>query len=329
MSEIDDHAGSHPAAEQRIGSTVTAPPRVLYIGGIGRSGSTLLERLLGQIDGVQTLGETVHLWLRGVKRNEKCGCGQPFHECPFWRQVGETAFGGWSVEQADEMVRLRGEVDRMRRIPWILAKPGPDVERYADAFRAIYAAVRETSGATVIVDSSKHSSLAYCLRTQNLDFRALHVVRDPRAVAYSWSKTVERPEATDDEKFMNRYTPRRAASLWDAENAAMSTLRLTRTPVMRLRYEDLVADPPRAMRGVMDFAGLGADVPLPVDGHTAVLGLNHTVSGNPVRMSSGPVTIARDDAWLTKFAPADRKVVSAMTAPLRLLYRTEGARYDR
>ena len=66
----------------------TGPARVLYLGGIGRSGSTLLERMLGQIPGTCSLGEVVHLWARGIRDNERCGCGDTFHACPFWTSVG-------------------------------------------------------------------------------------------------------------------------------------------------------------------------------------------------------------------------------------------------
>ena len=48
---------------------------VLFLGGLGRSGTTLLERLLGQLSGVSPLGEVVHLWQRDLVDDERCGCG--------------------------------------------------------------------------------------------------------------------------------------------------------------------------------------------------------------------------------------------------------------
>ena len=47
--------------------------RVLYLGGFGRSGSTLIERLLGELPGVCPVGELVHLWQRGVLAGERRG----------------------------------------------------------------------------------------------------------------------------------------------------------------------------------------------------------------------------------------------------------------
>ena len=50
-------------------SAGSARVRVLYIGGWGRSGSTLLDRVLGQVPGVVSLGEVRELWQRGWAEN--------------------------------------------------------------------------------------------------------------------------------------------------------------------------------------------------------------------------------------------------------------------
>src|SRR4051812_48764894 len=70
-------------------------PKVLYVGGSGRSGTTLLDRMLGQVPGVWSTGELARVWDNGLRDNELCGCGEPFWECAFWREVGDAAFGGW------------------------------------------------------------------------------------------------------------------------------------------------------------------------------------------------------------------------------------------
>ena len=41
-------------------------PRLIYLGGLGRSGSTLVERLLAGLPGVCSVGEVVHMWQRGL-----------------------------------------------------------------------------------------------------------------------------------------------------------------------------------------------------------------------------------------------------------------------
>ena len=79
----------------RARGTRPAADPVLFVGGLGRSGSTVLDMLLAQEPGMVPVGEVRHLWERGLRDNDLCGCGAPFHDCPFWRAVGERAFGGW------------------------------------------------------------------------------------------------------------------------------------------------------------------------------------------------------------------------------------------
>lgn len=70
------------------------PVTVLYIGAFGRSGSTILGQVLGRMPGFVNVGEAWQVWQRGLRENERCGCGQPFRSCEFWSAVGDEAFGG-------------------------------------------------------------------------------------------------------------------------------------------------------------------------------------------------------------------------------------------
>jgi hypothetical protein len=182
---------------------VSEAVRVVYLGGLGRSGSTLLERLLGELPGVCASGEVVHMWQRGVAENERCGCGEPFGGCDFWGQVGKTAFGGWNNVSTDRVLGLRAAVDRTRRIP-ALSRPSVPariqaaLSEYTGYYVSVYRAIAEVSGCETVVDSSKHASLAFCLASRGeIDLRVIHLVRDSRAVAYSWSRKVARPDRPD------------------------------------------------------------------------------------------------------------------------------------
>lgn len=98
------------------GGAPAVPVTVAYIGGMGRSGSTLLARVLGQVPGVCQVGELCYLWKQSVLRDRLCSCGRAFSACPFWRQVGEAAFGGWDAEQARHADALRRRVERNRNV---------------------------------------------------------------------------------------------------------------------------------------------------------------------------------------------------------------------
>src|ERR671939_1190741 len=96
--------------------------RLFFLGGLGRSGTTLLERMLGQLPGVCPLGEVVHLWQRDLVDDERCGCGTRFSACSFWRQVGAEAFGGWDRLDPRRILHLRDAVERTRHIPWLASR---------------------------------------------------------------------------------------------------------------------------------------------------------------------------------------------------------------
>ena len=300
--------------------------RVLYVGGLGRSGSTLIERLIGQLPGVCPVGELVHLWERGITEGERCGCGEPFRQCLFWRQVGAAAFGGWDQVEVSRVAALRFRVDRNRFIPALARrdlrpKMRQVLTEYISYYTRMYAAITQVSGCELVVDSSKHPSLAHCLRWHaDVDLRVLHLVRDSRAVAYSWSRQVLRPD-TDRQSYMTRYSPAMAAGQWNAQNAAFHLLARRGCPTMRLKYEDFIAEPELILRRVTGFAGLPAQASYPflkADGTScwAYLGGGHSVSGNPMRFATGQVPIRRDERWRTSMPKVQQRAVTALTLPL-------------
>lgn len=302
--------------------------RVLFIGGLGRSGSTLIELLLNELPMTVSVGETIHLWERGVRNRERCGCGEAFDRCPHWLAVGQEAFNGWENVDLDEVIGLRWSVDRSRRLPAIASslargRPSDDQRRYLDYLRRVLlASARVTGSPDVLLESSKHLSTAALLALDDaLDVRVLHLVRDPRGVAYSWTKNVPRPET--DGEVMPVYRPSRTAARWVSDNAGFGLLS-TRVPTLTMRYEDFLAAPAPWLYQIIRLLGLepsNRDLHF-LHGKRAELRTPmHSVAGNPLRFGSNEITLRLDDAWRTKLPARDRRVVSAITAPLRLAYR--------
>lgn len=327
-------AGRDAAGRDAAGrATPGDPVRVLFVGGLGRSGSTLLELILAQSPDVCAVGEVVHLWQRALRGDERCGCGERFTGCAFWQQVGQHAFGGWHTVDQDRALALKARVDRTRFVPKLArASLRPEdlapVREYADLYTRIYRAALAVTGATVVVDSSKHASLAFALRwAPDLDLRVLHMIRDSRAVAYSWAKQVRRPEVVDTEAYMPTFSPVTVSALWTAQNTAFHLL-AARSPVTRLRYEDFTADPRGTVHRVRAFAGLpeSEDALRVLDDPPAAPRPAHSIAGNPLRFSSGPIRVRRDEAWRAALPRRSRLVVSAATLPLRLRYGYLGTR---
>ena len=273
----------------------------------------------------------------GSGEGERCGCGAPFGRCPFWQQAGKTAFGGWDEVDPGRVAALRSRVDRNRHIPALarrdLSRAGagswPSTPRY---YARLYAAIAEVSGAELVIDSSKHPSLAHCLRWQDgVDLRVLHLVRDSRAVAYSWGRQVRRPD-TDRESYMTRVLPgRRGGPVERAERRVPPAA--AGVPVMRMRYEDFVAAPGAGGapdRRLRRAAAAPAGYSLPGRGRGrrgwAELEPGHSVSGNPMRFTTGRVPIRRDERWRAGLPAAQRRAVTALTLPLLAGYGYLGGR---
>jgi hypothetical protein len=242
--------------------------------------------------------------------------------------VGERAFGGWEQVDANEMLALQRSLDGTRRIPSLVAPSvargtRDPIARYADVLGRLYDAIATVAGAHVVVDSSKHPGPAYLLRhVSSIDLGVVQIVRDPRGVAYSLGKTVRRPEGASADEYMSQWPPRVVARRWLTTNALIAGLRRFGVPVVRVRYEDLVADARGELRRIAEALG----EPLPdgaldfVEGDRAVLPPVHSLDGNPMRFSTGPVPLRRDDAWRTGLPDRPRRLVSAATWPLRRRY---------
>lgn len=298
--------------------------RVLYIAGSGRSGSTLLGGLLGSVDGLVHVGELRQVWRRGIAEDWLCGCGRPFSGCPLWQPVlGEARAGGAPPAGAAQEVALvaEGATLRVRQVPLLLAArwwPAllrGRVRRYQPLLAPLYRAVARQTGAGVIVDSSKNPSYGWVLSSlPGFDVRVVHLVRDPRGTAYSWGRRRVRTDATAGRE-MDRFGPVKSTALWTLWNGVTELLWSGSDRYLRLRYEDLVAQPEQSLRRVCELLGLDKPDLAFVQGGQAELATSHTVSGNPGRMASGTVLLRPDLEWQRGMSRRDRRVVSALAGP--------------
>ncbi len=292
---------------------------VLYLVGTGRSGSTLLANLLGSTDGMFSAGELRFLWERGYGEDRRCGCGRPFSQCPTWQAIVRRAF----PDRAPDLGRMRSEaarVTRVRQLPKVFMSrlDGEDLAQlapyYLEQVERVYRAVAAETG-RMIVDSSKLPTYCHVLhQVPSLRLRVVHLVRDPRATAYSWQRLHASGAVEDDDEEIDRFSPWKASALWAIWNTTASRIFSKRSDYLRVRYEDLMAEPRMVIDDIRAFAGLPPDDSPFVDDRTVRLVPNHAVAGNPNRRRNGDVRLVGDDEWRTALNRADRAVVTAVTA---------------
>jgi len=294
--------------------------KVLYVAAWGRSGTTIVDNILNGYPDVFSAGELRYLWKRGLVAKQACGCGEPVGKCPLWRDVLRKAFGKNRPLPRD-VAALQARVARARDTPGLLRRPwSEDAERYADVMSRLYRAIGEVTGASLVVDSSKVPAEAAILaRRPELDAYLLHMVRDPRGVAYSWARRTLHP---DRGTLMTQHTPARSTVNWLVWNGLTEMVaRRYGGRIMRLRYEDLVADPRGRIESLLDLIGIPrADGPF-LDRATVRLAPNHTVSGNPGRFRVGDIEIRDDDRWRGEQRFGHRLTASALALPMAVRYR--------
>ena len=302
--------------------------RILYIGGWGRSGSTLLDLMLGQAPGAFSAGEIREIWQSGLVENRPCGCERAFRDCSFWQAVGDAGFGGWDQIPLREILQLRYSLDRPWSLPALplgrlVDRLGTRIQTYAQTLQRLYEAIAEVSGASVIVDSSNLPSHAFLLRAMPaIDLRVVHLVRDSRAVAFSWRKQVEKRRSAGPSAYLPRYDPVGSSLRWVLYNGLTQTLRPLHVPYSFVRYEDLVRTPCDVIGRLLRHSGLtgSAAEPSYIEGHRVRLEPNHTVEGNPMRFVTGELELQADQEWRHHMRSRDRRMVTALTLPLLAAY---------
>lgn len=299
------------------------PVPVLYILGAGRSGSTVLERTLGQMDDFFAAGELVWLWEKGLRRNGLCGCGAPVRSCPVWTRILAAAFPGWDPPFETRMARTQDRFVRTRHLPALLV---PAVRRlwlsklrdHARRLGRLYRAIRTVTGRRIIVDSSKQLPYGFLLETvPGIRVSFVHLVRDPRAVAFSWKRI--RPQKGGSP--LPRYSTLYSISRYLLENVSAEILRReSRRPSIFLRYEDWAARPADGLRKILKLLDFPSGR-LPIrNGHIVDMKPTHSVAGNPQRFRTGRIALRPDMEWTRGIRPSDRAWIEHLTRPLMNRY---------
>lgn len=283
-------------------STV-ANPRVVYISGYGRSGTTMLDIALGQHPAVFGAGEVTTLARHVWANNEYCACGSRVRDCPCWSVVVDR----WvdNRDPTDFLERYQALQRQVENLvdPRRMFLPGAagrgSLAPYAQHTARLFAAVAAVSGRDVIVDSSKMPGRAFALASvRGIDLHVVHVVRDGRGVAWSLLKRYERDVRAGLQRELKPKSLVRTAARWSFVNLATEALgrRLGPDRFTRVRYEDFTADPAGILGRIgrslgLDLAPIGVDLQ-----HGRPIRPEHQVAGSRLRMQ-GSINLVRDEAW--------------------------------
>lgn len=238
--------------------------KILYIGGYGRSGSTILALLLACSENVFSVGEVgaIH---RAFREKRSCTCGEALSDCPFWGEV-------------------------VQRKP---DQPSEDLSKRSVDVRVAINHAFQKSDADVLVDSTKTSyrNAFRPLKLHRAGYQVyfVHLVRDIGDVIRSSLKgrnsTIE-SEHSRQEHFVRS----RVLLSWTIANLAAMTYRLVpKIKYIPLDYEELVRDPIRAINRIEELTGVDFESARGAVEKKVVLHSGHEINGNRLLREKGVI----------------------------------------
>ena len=207
--------------------------RPLVLLGVSRSGTTLLRVVLDRSSGIAIPDESFFVPLLARRHGRRIDAASFLDDVSRIPTIRE-----WNVGVDDVAPRVR------------------DGMSTGDAIAAIFESYAANAGKSRWGDKTpmymRHLGLIDGLFA---DAQYVHLVRDGRDAALSF---LEMPEGTFTRTWAHPTTAAQFACLWRKEVTAARTLgrRVGGQRYHELRYEDLVADPERAVRAICAFADI-------------------------------------------------------------------------
>lgn len=231
--------------------------KIIYIAGYGRSGSTILDILIGSLKGIQSLGEVGNLFRTYRREAQSCSCGSLPEACPFWSRILERGPLGSGREKTGRLEETRRRVEGGLGFLWLMNPVQRKRLRsdYCESTGRLLERLFEETKSTHLVDSTK-SAYPFAWRALalqrlcGLNVQVIHLFRDVRSVMTSKITGDNRELRFGDSGRMRSSAGLRGLAGWLMGNAAalLTGLFLRNGTYWLVQYEDLVVQPEQEIR---------------------------------------------------------------------------------
>ncbi len=260
---------------------------LVYIGGCGHAGSTLLDLIIGSHPKVVSVGEIQHY--NPSSGNSLCSCGEKVSDCTFWKKVKDTFFSKKSI--------LGHSIEKhyLKSIPYLSWRnfmrwtniyypyfKGKEREEYALDYYLLFISILEVAGKNIVLDSSKVPTRSlYLYESGYFSMKIIYLMRNGKAFINSFRKKGE-PNF-------------KAATYWTLRNYRMRKIirnKFKKNNVLEVHYESIVSKPEMEITRICNFLGITyRDEMLKFRNMP-----HHIVGGNPMRNNMDD-TIKNDQSW--------------------------------
>jgi hypothetical protein len=260
--------------------------KLLYIGGCGRSGSTILGLALGNVDRALDLGEVVDFARFEGKPN---GFEAGTANYAYWRQIVSEVSADIGRCDWSELRRLTSRYDSHAGLLLHLISfgllPRRGRARYYAYISSLYRRIVDTKGVDVFIDSSKYAGRLYHLaKAVGQDsITVVHLIRNPVDMARSMRTDLQ----GRGKGWIVGLTYYFAINLM-----IKAVIRRARLRHVVIRYEDFVADPARSLRAIGDVSRIDVEPLVAMVTEEKPLELGYIFNGNRMRLEPS-VTVRR------------------------------------
>lgn len=301
---------------------------LVYIASIGRSGSTLLESMLGAHTHVQTMGE-LHIWPHEIEAGgvRPCSCGEFVDKCTFWSEMQRRVNPLKQPSPRLHFFREKHNAGRTLRLQRLKAyKPNAaidakeqrDIDTYGqnnyEIFKHFLDVMKEQldESPAWIVDASKDPyRLLWLKRSGLFNIKVIHLVKNPNAFIYSVTKHLILDERGFNLHKRMYYTARQSVA-WIIQNALFSKIAsnvLAPEDYLLIKYETLASEPKKTFQAVCDLMDVPYEEQAVEDFRS---GSVHTIAGNPMRYEKRGIVL--DEKWKTRLPQSSKTLASLLTA---------------
>lgn len=306
--------------------------QVIYIMGAGRSGSSILGEAIGMLPRTLHLGEILGIFDYCLDKNEKivCSCGNFYEKCPFWNKLMVKTFGDeW--KSVIIPFRVLGKLPTTKKILFEKIFHGSVFSEINTMSRINFLLKNALSitNSEIIVDSSKSIPYAILMKNSPLfNIFLIHLVRDPRAVLYSWlHRPIQIYDEDQNKSILRTRTLIEGAFEWIYSDIGAHILRLFGYPFIEVLYEDFIKNPEEIIQNIMKAAkqqGIFLEYSEEIINrlyNKKVDFQGHWSGGNPrLKNKSGLNSIEIDNHWVSDRTIAERFLANLLFFPWLIYY---------
>lgn len=255
---------------------------IYYITGAGRSGTTLFDICLGNLEHTFSLGEVIFFVQNGIIDQEYCSCGQKVTECEFWKKI----ISKWESEKSlshKDFIKTQESLTRNKATFKNIYRyffPTNKQKLYYKDLQILYNLLFDVTKKPVLIDSSKNAHYILILRKLNFKIRVLHLTRKFSGVLNSAKKHIKLDPSAGVETELKPMRFNYILPIWFIDNT-LPVVYSIGLNYKRIKYENLINNPEQTLSSISKLTLKEKEKYK----NRGPLSAEHLVAGNKMRMA--------------------------------------------